>query len=52
MELSPDIGSEDLGVFIQEAEEQLELLDADLVRLEQERDNSTLLQEIFRASHT
>lgn len=52
MELSPDIGSEDLGGFIQEAEEQLELLDADLVRLEQERDNSTLLQEIFRASHT
>ena len=52
MELSPDIGSEDLGVSIQEAEEQLELLDADLVRLEQERDNSTLLQEIFRASHT
>ena len=52
MELSPDIGSEDLEVFLQEAEEQLELLDEDLVRLEREEDTAPLLQEIFRVAHT
>lgn len=52
MELSPDISPEDLEVFLQEAEEQLELLDEDIVRLEQEEDTTPLLQEIFRAAHT
>ena len=52
MELSPDITPEDLEVFLQEAEEQLELLDEDIVRLEREEDTEPLLQEIFRAAHT
>ena len=52
MDLSPDISSEDLEVFLQEAEEQLELLDEAIVRLEREKDTQPLLQEIFRAAHT
>ena len=52
MDLSPDISPEDLEVFLQEAEEQLELLDEDIVRLEREDDTEALLQEIFRAAHT
>ncbi|MBC8279691.1 MAG: chemotaxis protein CheA [Chloroflexi bacterium] len=52
MDLSPDISPEDLEVFLQEAEEQLELLDEDIVRLEREEDTDPLLQEIFRAAHT
>ena len=52
MELAPDITPEELQVFLQEADEQLQLLDEDLVRLEQEHDNEELVQEIFRAAHT
>lgn len=52
MDLSPDITPEDLEVFLQEAQEQLELLDEEIVRLEREEDTAPLLQEIFRAAHT
>ena len=52
MELASDITLEDLQVFLQEAEEQLQLLDEDIVRLERESENQDLLQEIFRAAHT
>jgi len=52
VDLSPDITPEDLEVFLQEAEEQIELLDEDIVRLEREEDTAPLLQEIFRAAHT
>ena len=52
MELAPDITAEDIQAFLQEAEEHLELLDEDIVRLEREGDNQELLQEIFRAAHT
>lgn len=52
MELAPDITSEDLKVFLEEAEEHLQLLDEDIIRLEKEKDNTSLLQEIFRAAHT
>ena len=44
MELASDITSEDLQVFLQEAEEHLQLLDEDIVRLEREQDNKELLQ--------
>jgi len=46
------IDQEELKVFLQEAEEQLQLLDEDIIRLEKEADNVDLLQEIFRAAHT
>lgn len=52
MELASDITSEDIQAFLQEAEEQLQLLDEDIVRLEREQDTPELLQEIFRAAHT
>jgi two-component system chemotaxis sensor kinase CheA len=47
-----DIDSEEMNVFLQEAEEQLQLLDEDIIRLEKEAHNADLLQEIFRAAHT
>ena len=47
-----DIDVEELKVFLQEVEEQLQLLDEDIIRLETEADNADLLQEIFRAAHT
>ncbi|MDD5190730.1 MAG: chemotaxis protein CheA [Dehalococcoidales bacterium] len=43
---------EELEVFMQEADEQLQLLDEDLVNLEREGMNPGLIQEIFRAAHT
>ncbi len=43
--------SQYLGVFLDEAGEQLELLEQDILKLEQES-SQELLQEIFRAAHT
>jgi two-component system chemotaxis sensor kinase CheA len=52
MELAPDISPDDIELFLQEADEQLQLLDEDFVKLEHEADSAELLQEIFRAAHT
>jgi len=52
VELADGITQQDITLFLTEADEQLQLLDEDIVRLEREADNNTLLQEIFRASHT
>ena len=52
MELAGGITQEDLNLFLQEADEQLQLLDEDIVRLEKEAGNQELMQEIFRAAHT
>lgn len=52
MNLDPDITPEELKVFLEETEEQIELLDEGIVRLEKEGENSDLIQEIFRAAHT
>jgi two-component system chemotaxis sensor kinase CheA len=46
-----DLDDDDLKLFCEEADEQLELLDASLVQLEGEPDPE-LLQQIFRAAHT
>lgn len=43
--------SQYMGVFLDEANEQLELLEQDILKLEQEP-SQELLQEIFRAAHT
>jgi len=50
--LAADITPDDLKVFLQEADDLIELLDEDFIRLGQEADNADLLQEIFRAAHT
>ena len=52
MNLDPEISQEELEIFLQEAYEQIELMDEDIVRLEKEKDNAALIQEIFRAAHT
>lgn len=52
MALDFEASPEDLKVFLDEAEEQLQLMEEDFVRLEKQGDNAELLQEIFRAAHT
>lgn len=52
MELADGITQEDLKLFLLEADELLQLLDEDFIRLEKEADNMELLQDIFRAAHT
>ncbi len=52
MNLVPDIGPDDLKVFLDEADEQLQMLDANIVALENADDQEDLIQEIFRAAHT
>ena len=47
-----DIAEDELKIFLAEAEEQLQMLDEGLVRLEREGANPDLLQTIFRAAHT
>ena len=49
---SAEVSAEELKVFIEEADEQIALLDRNLVRLETEGDDPELIQEIFRATHT
>ena len=44
--------SQYMQIFLEEAEEQLQILDEGLVMLEQDWDNQELLNRIFRAAHT
>ena len=48
----PETDPEDLKLFIAEADEQLQLLDETIVKMETEGADASLLQEIFRAAHT
>lgn len=43
---------EDIKVFLDEAEENLQVMEAGILRLEQEAEDPEILQEIFRAAHT
>lgn len=52
MRLQLDATPDELVVFLEEAEEQLQLLDQDVLALEKEGPNPDLLQELFRAAHT
>ena len=52
MDLAAGITPDDMNLFFQEADEQLQLLDEDIIRLEKEANNPDLMQEIFRAAHT
>ncbi|MEE8318140.1 MAG: chemotaxis protein CheA [Dehalococcoidales bacterium] len=52
MELDASLTEEELKVFLMEADEQIQLLDEEIVRLEKEGEDPDILQEIFRAAHT
>lgn len=52
MASASDIPPEEMKAFLQEAEEQLQLLDETIIGLEKEADAAPLIQEIFRAVHT
>lgn len=47
-----DISQDELPIFLAETDEQLEILEQGLVRLERDQDEEELLQSIFRAAHT
>ena len=51
MQLADDITSDDLKIFLEEAEEQLQLLDDEVIQLEKEATEEGLAT-IFRAAHT
>ncbi|HAR62943.1 MAG: chemotaxis protein CheA [Candidatus Margulisiibacteriota bacterium] len=46
------ITEEELKVFLDDAEEQLQMLDENLIKLEKDPENESILQIIFRAAHT
>jgi two-component system, chemotaxis family, sensor kinase CheA len=52
MNLATDVTAEEMQVFLEEAEEQIALLDRSIVGLEKNGGDPQLLQEIFRAAHT
>jgi two-component system, chemotaxis family, sensor kinase CheA len=52
MELKFDIDQDELPIFLAETDEHLQVLDEGLIRLEQEGDNTELVQALFRAAHT
>ncbi|MDB4896094.1 MAG: CheA signal transduction histidine kinase [Firmicutes bacterium] len=47
-----DMTAEDIKVFLDEADEQLQVMEAGVLRLEKEGESPEHLQEIFRAAHT
>jgi two-component system chemotaxis sensor kinase CheA len=47
-----ETSAEDIKVFLDEAEENLQVMEAGILRLEQEAQDQETLQEIFRAAHT
>lgn len=52
MDITFDIGRDELPIFLTEADEHLLALDNDLLRLQKEGSNSEIVQEAFRAAHT
>lgn len=52
MSFNTEIGPEETKVFLEEAEELLQLLDENIIKLENDRENPKIIQEIFRAAHT
>lgn len=52
MSLSFDLAPDEVQIFLEETEEQLDLLDRAVVDLESRCDDAELLQSIFRAAHT
>lgn len=54
MSLNLNASPEDLKVFLEEAEELLQAVEEDLIRLEKEDETEAdgLINEIFRAAHT
>ena len=52
MDLKFDIDQDELPIFMAETDEQLQVLDEGLIRLEQSGDDNELIQALFRAAHT
>ncbi len=52
MSFNTEIGPEETKVFLEEAEELLQLLDENIIKLENDKENPRTIQEIFRAAHT
>ena len=52
MEITFDIGKDELPIFLAEADEHLQILDNNLLRLQKENKNVDIIQTVFRSAHT
>ncbi|MBI9044896.1 MAG: chemotaxis protein CheA [Anaerolineaceae bacterium] len=52
MKLEFDLEQDELPIYLAETDEQLQILDEGLIRLEREEDDEELVQLLFRAAHT
>ena len=52
MKLEFDLDQDELPIYLAETDEQVQLLDEGLIRLEQEGEEGELVQTLFRAAHT
>ena len=52
MKLEFDLDHDELPIYLAETDEQVQLLDEGLIRLEQEGEEAELVQTLFRAAHT
>ena len=52
MKLEFDLDQDELPIYLAETDEQIQLLDEGLIHLEQDGDDSDLVQTLFRAAHT
>ncbi len=52
MEITFDIGKDELPIFLAEADEHLQVLDNNLLRLQKESADAKVIQTVFRSAHT
>ncbi len=52
MEITFDIGKDELPLFLAEADEHLQVLDNNLLRLQKESVDVEIIQTVFRSAHT
>jgi len=52
MSFNTEIGPEEIKVFLEEADELIQQLDENIIKLEKDKENPKIIQEIFRAAHT
>jgi two-component system, chemotaxis family, sensor kinase CheA len=52
MEISFDIGKDELPIFLAEVDEHLQVLDNNLLRIQKENTDPEIIQTVFRSAHT
>jgi two-component system, chemotaxis family, sensor kinase CheA len=52
MEITFDIGKDELPIFLAEVDEHLQVLDNNLLRIQKENTDAEIIQTVFRSAHT